>query len=141
MLKKLIVIINCFVLFYSPIAYTACQKPVELLNKGNAAPCTGYLFSPDKNKELFKINEEHKIYKQQLEMKDLLINNLYYDIKKHNEAFEKSREQTEVWEKRANETTDKLFKTQESRGTRDFMFILMGVGMTVLAGWAIGQAK
>ena len=140
-LKKIIIVINCLVLFSSQICYSVCEKPVKLLNQGDSAPCTGYLFSPDKNRELFIINEEHKIFKKQLEIKDLMINNLDKNIKLHEEILDKSRKQTDIWETKAKESTEQLFKVQESQGKRDFMFILLGVGLTVFAGWAVGQAK
>lgn len=141
MLKKVLILINCLYLLYPSITYGRCEQSVKLLQRGEPAPCNGYLFSPEKNQELFIINEEHKLYKKEIEIKDLMINNLNNNIKLQDDISKKSKEQAELWEKRAKESTQQLFETQQSRGTRDFMFILLGVGLTVFAGWAVGQAN
>lgn len=79
---KLILILS---IFASSITNAgSCKDPVSFLELGNPAPCTGYLFSPEKEKELrfqalelpFYKNlttlykQETDILKQRIEIKD-----------------------------------------------------------------------
>lgn len=57
-------------------SHAACDKPVTALQEGQAAPCTGYLFTPEKELEVrFKTNTYDKLTeltKKQDEMIDVL---------------------------------------------------------------------
>lgn len=120
-------------------AFSEC-KPVTPLNKGDVAPCTGYLFTPEKELELRIKNEEYKILLEQsklyLQQKELYQSQIA-DLEK---IATKEREKSELWRNAAETTTEKYVKLEESRTTRDWVFLVSGVGLTVLSGWAIGQA-
>lgn len=57
-------------------AQAACDKPVSYLQEGTQAPCTGYLFTPEKELEVrYKINTYDKLVElttKQDQMIDLL---------------------------------------------------------------------
>lgn len=124
-----------------PAQATECGKPVTLLNEGTPAPCRGFLFSPAKESEVRLLNEDAKLVKQEVELKDLQIKLLSKDIKDTEFIIMKEREQAELWRKRAEESTLLLTKKQDNQGLRDWGMLLLGVVITVGAGYAVGQAS
>lgn len=124
-----------------PAHATECSKPVTLLNEGTPAPCKGFLFSPEKESEVRLMNEDSKLMKQEIELKDLKLNLLSKDIKDTEFIIKKEQEQAELWRKRAEESTLLLTKKQDSQGLRDWGMVLLGVLITVGAGYAVGQAS
>ena len=79
--------------------------------------------------------------KQEIELKDLKLNLLSKDIKDTEFIIKKEQEQAELWRKRAEESTLLLTKKQDSQGLRDWGMVLLGVLITVGAGYAVGQAS
>ncbi len=79
--------------------------------------------------------------KQEVDLKDLQIKLLSKDIKDTEFIIMKEREQAELWRKRAEESTLLLTKKQDSQGLRDWGMLLLGVVITVGAGYAVGQAS
>ncbi len=118
----------------------ACDKPVTPLEKGQQAPCTGFLFSPDKEKQLRLQNQEYKILLEEsnlyLQQRDFLKK----ELEESDKIVTKEREKAELWRKVAEDTTLKYTQVQDNRGTRDWLFLIGGVVLTVGAGYAIGQA-
>lgn len=57
-------------------SHAACDKPVSYLTEGQSAPCTGYLFTPEKELEVrYKINSYDnltELTKKQEELIDIL---------------------------------------------------------------------
>ena len=79
--------------------------------------------------------------KQEIELKDLKIKLLATDIKDTEFIIKKEQEQAELWRKRAEESTLLLTKKQDNQGLRDWGMVLLGVLITVGAGYAVGQAS
>lgn len=119
----------------------ACPQPVTPLKKGEQAPCTGFLFSPEKELELRIRNEEYKLLLEQsnlyLQQKELFVKELATTEK----IAEKEREKAEIWRKLAEESSLKYIESEEDRGFRDWLFLIAGVGLTVAAGYAVGAAS
>jgi len=122
-------------------AQAECNKPVTLLPEGTPAPCRGFLFTPEKESEARLLVEDAKLMKQTIEFKDLQIKTLSKDIKDTEFIIGKEQEQAELWRKRAEESTLLLTKKQDSQGLRDWGMLLLGVVITVGAGYAVGQAS
>ena len=123
--------LNCFA--------TECTSPVRLLEEGTSAQCRGYLFSPDKELEVRMMKQDYAIVKQE---KDTLIQMVDRLNKKEADSeaiLNLESQKTELWKTRAEDITLKYVSVEENRGRRDFLFILMGIGLTVLAGWTVGQ--
>lgn len=124
----------------STSAFGDC-KPVTPLEKGEPAPCMGYLFTPEKELELRIKNEEYKLLMEQTKLY-IQQNELY---KKELETTEvivnKERQKAELWRTTAESATEKYVKLEEGRTTRDWVFLVSGVVLTVASGWAIGQAS
>jgi hypothetical protein len=131
-----LVIITCFA-----TSSLACPKPVTFLRNGEGSPCDGYLFSPDKERELRLMNEDYKLVKEELVIKDRVITN--YKTLAENAEFiaSKEAEKAELWRNRTIDITNKFATEEEGRGRRDWLFLVSGVLLTVAAGWAVGAAK
>lgn len=121
-------------------SFGECVNDVLLLDKNEKSPCRGYLFSPKKEKEVYVKIEEHKIQKKQLELKDLKIQLYEKDLSDVEKLVDKEKTKAELWRNRAEDSTKKLVDATSNRGSRDFLFILLGIGLTVGAGFAIGAA-
>lgn len=124
-----------------PVTWAAeCPKPVTQLQEGQAAPCKGSLFSPEKEQEVRIKVEEHKLMEKEIKLKDLTITRLYDDMEKGDEIINLEREKAELWRHRAEDSTQKLIEANDGRGKRDWLFFALGILATGVAGYAIGQA-
>ena len=128
-------------LLISTEVFAGCPKPVTPLQQGEAAPCEGFLFSPEKEREIRGVNEEYKLLLEQtklyLEQKELYKK----ELDESEKIIEKEQEKSEKWRDAAEKATEKYTAQEESRGTRDLLFLIGGVLLTVGAGWAVGQAS
>lgn len=54
-------------------SHAACDKPVSYLQEGASAPCSGYLFTPEKELEVrFKINTYDKLTELTLKQDEMI---------------------------------------------------------------------
>jgi len=139
-MKSLLVLTLIFSLICPVNSLASCTKPVQELQEGQKAPCRGYLFSPTKEQYVRIQVEDNALLKKEIELKDLKVTILYEDMGKSNEIVNKEREKTELWRLRAEDSTKKLIESEDGRGSRDFLMVILGVALTVGAGFAIGQA-
>ena len=138
MLRQVITVLLSF-LIAAPV--WGCDKNVYYLVEGDKAPCTGYLFSPEKELELRLLDTNYKYLQEESRIKDSLID-LYKDNDETtSEIVEKERQKAELWRNVAEKNTLELVKTKDSQGKRDWMFFVGGILATVAAGYAIGQAS
>jgi len=138
MFKK---VTTCLVLvMFSTSGLANCLRPVTPLKKGEHSPCTGFLFSPQKELELRIKNEEYKLLQE--EVRVFLLKKDFYikEIEESEVIINKEREKAELWRKLAEDTTLKYTKLQDNRGYRDWLFLIGGVVLTVGSGYALGQA-
>lgn len=138
-MKKLLALIIALSLPINSFA-AECQVPVKLLEEGSPAPCRGYLFSPEKELDVRIKVKDYSLLKQENEVLNQMIERLNKKNSESEKIIDLEIQKTELWKTRAEDITLKYVSVEENRGKRDFMFILMGVGLTVLAGWAVGQA-
>lgn len=139
-MRKLLVLILSSCLVLPTPAYANCQQNVKVLHKGEEAPCRGFLFSPEKELEVRIAIQDKELQKQEIEIKDKKIKLLLKDLSTVESIIDKEREKSELWRIRAEESTKKLIESEEGRGKRDFWFVVLGVALTVGAGYAVGQA-
>ncbi len=118
-----------------------CKNPVTALEQGAQAPCRGYLFTPEKEKELRLLNEDYKLLKDEVDYKNNKIKLLGENLRLSDDILQKERERTELWRVTAEKSTLQLVKANEGQGRRDLWMILLGVGITVGAGYALGQVN
>lgn len=121
--------------------WASCPNPVIKLEKGQEAPCLGYLFSPEKERELYKKNEERKITLKQLRVQDDLIKVYKKDIKSLEKINDKQKEKITLWKKTAEKTTKELVESEEGRGTRDWIFFALGVVATGFSAYVLDKVR
>lgn len=138
---KVIAILLVSCLISSSVFAAECARPVTPLKEGEQAPCTGFLFTSEKEKEVRLKGED---YKSLLEQSELLIKQKEFYKKELEESdiiIKKEQEKSQLWQKSAEEYAQKYISTEEHRGMRDWFFLIGGVVLTIGAGFAVGQAN
>ena len=118
----------------------SCSQPVTYVLVNTPAPCTGYLFSPDKEAELRLEHEKYTLDLQIISLKDQELGLYKQQVTDLQEAVKLEQQKAELWRKNAEESMLKLNTVIERQGWRDYLFLGLGIGLTALAGWAVGQA-
>jgi len=117
-----------------------CTIPVKSIEEGTPAQCKGFLFSPAKELEVRLLLKDRQLLELELNTTNAIIAR----YKNKDLEFEKiialESQKTELWKTRAEDITLKYVAVEDKHGSRDFLFILAGIGLTVLAGWSLGQA-
>jgi hypothetical protein len=138
-MKKLLTII---LLFSHINAYsTSCSKNVAYLEEGKTAPCTGYLFSPDQELKVRLLDDQNLFLTDQAKFKDKQLQLYINQAKLSDDLYQKEQQKSVMWRTTAEDATEKLVKADSNRGWRDFAMILVGIGLTCLGAWAVGQVK
>lgn len=119
---------------------TECQAPVKLLEEGSPAPCRGYLFSPDKELEIRIKSKEHSLLQEEISYLSKVVDNMKKKESESDKILELEAKKTELWKSRAEDLAIKFTEVRERQDRRDAVFVLLGIGLTVLAGWGLGQA-
>ena len=138
-MKKLLCLVLAVCM--STTAFAECTKPVTLLEQGAQAPCNGFLFTKEKEKEVRLMAEDYKLVLEELEYKNKKIELTLKDLRLSDDIIQKERDKGELWRLTAEKSTLELVKSNEGQGKRDIWMILLGVGLTVGAGYALGQVK
>lgn len=127
--------------FFSSVALSECSNDVTVLYQGDPAPCKGFLFSPKKEEEVRKKITESDLDKTKLELQEKQL--ILYDklLKLTQEQADKELEKSELWRKKAIESSEKLTDDKTRDWWRDGAFLIGGVVVTVAAGWALGAAS
>lgn len=73
----------------------ACNKPVSYLKIGEPAKCTGYLFSPEKEKEVRELTEKYPVLVELNNKQALLINKLNEQVDLNQQISSNLRKQIE----------------------------------------------
>jgi hypothetical protein len=138
--KKLLALIIALTMPINSFA-AECSVPVKFLEEGSPAPCRGYLFSQEKELQVRIMAKDYSLIKDELDSLNKMVEKLQKRDQESEKILNLEMQKTELWKVRAEDITVKYVSVEENRGKRDLMFILMGVGLTVLAGWAVGQAS
>ena len=139
-MKKLLALIIALTMPINSFA-AECSVPVKFLEEGSPAPCRGYLFSQEKELQVRIMAKDYSLIKDELDSLNKMVEKLQKRDQESEKILNLEMQKTELWKVRAEDVTLKYVSVEENRGKRDLMFILMGVGLTVLAGWAVGQAS
>lgn len=139
-MKKLLALIIALTMPINSFA-AECSVPVKFLEEGSPAPCRGYLFSQEKELQVRIMAKDYSLIKDELDSLNKMVEKLQKRDQESEKILNLEMQKTELWKVRAEDITVKYVSVEENRGKRDLMFILMGVGLTVLAGWAVGQAS
>lgn len=140
-MKKIIGLILSLYLICPPTARAACDRPVISLKEGEAAPCRGFLFTPEKESQMRILDQDYSLLKEESLAKDEIITRLKKSIKESDSIIEKEQQKTNLWQIRAEDSTTKLMKLDQNRTTRDIIMVGAGVLLVVLSAWAAGQVN
>lgn len=110
----------------------SCPSTVSLLDQGQPSPCRGYLFSPDKELELFKINEDYKLLKEIDLLKDKKIVFLQEQLKDVEQSYTYQKQETTLYQTQANTYALKYEQDKSDQSLRDALFYGGGVVTTVI---------
>lgn len=116
-----------------------CAQPVFHLLPNEAAPCEGYLFSPEKEHELRLMNEDYKFIQQELDLRQKQVDKLQQSVTLLEDVTKKEQDKAELWRAKAEDSTKKYMESEDGRGRRDLIFLIGGVVLTCAAAWAVGQ--
>lgn len=141
-MKKLLSLVLAVSLGLPMHAYadTTCPKPVTLLNTGAQAPCKGFLFSPEEEQKMYLLDQNSKLMQQELDAKTKYIDIVNKEITDYQTVVDKEKQQSELWRKAAEDSTQKLVEVQSHTWQRDLLIFGLGILTTVGAGFAVGAA-
>ena len=132
-------IAGLLLLAFSNNVFAEC-KPVTYISSGQISECTGYIFSSEKELEVRQMKEDYQLLKQEIEIysrqKALYEQTIYYS----QEMLKKQEEETQLWKEHSDVMTKKYVESERRMSYRDWAFVFLGVGITVLGGYAAGQA-
>ena len=97
--------ILCFILFFTSTSYGICNNPVTYLQENDKVPCSGYLFTPEKELEIRTKISNYERLENVIQKQDLLIdvlnkrvdNQIQQNINLSNELQKKENET--YWQK------------------------------------------
>jgi hypothetical protein len=125
---KNLVLMTMLLIFNTALA---CD-PVKFVEKGAAAPCTGYLFTPEKEKEV-RMQVIDLQYEKELSLsKDRQIE-LY---KKENAIL---TERYQIWSVEAKALSSDLSKERNSTFWRNTLYFALGMLITTGVTYAVNQ--
>lgn len=122
-------------------SYATCAQSVKILSKGQPVPCDGIFFSEAKEKELKIEKEKSKLTLEQLQLQNSMLDLYKKDVKDAEFIIKGEREKSELWRNAAENSTRALIKEKRSQNSRDIWMILLGISLTVGAGFAVGAAS
>lgn len=93
-------------MFACNVAIADCGQPVSYLKQGQPASCTGYLFSPEKEKEVRDIVQKYPVMVELNSKQEELINTLDEQVKLNQQISMNLRQ--ELRDKEKNQTTENI---------------------------------
>lgn len=118
-----------------------CKQAVSLLGEGTAAPCSGWLYSPDAAKDSTAIKLKYPLLEQERDEAVAQRDAIKKQLTDEEAIAEDQRKKSELWRTQAYDATQKYFESQNSRGTRDALFFGGGVLTVLFLIWLEGQAQ
>ena len=133
-------IISTLLLSLTSQALADC-KPVTYLEKNSSVPCDGYLFTPEKEKEVRSkvINYENLLLESNMYLKQ---RDLYKEALDNTEkALEKEEEKSKLWQEAAEKKSEKLQEVNDRQQLRDGVVFGLGILTTILTIFAVNSAQ
>lgn len=109
----------------------ACD-PVKYLEKGSPAPCTGYLFTPEKEKEV-------RLKVVELEYEKELNISKSKQIELYKQELQFSDERLKLWNTEALSLNKELVKRQNNDFLKSALFFLLGAAVTTGITYAVNK--
>lgn len=118
-------------------AAPTCSEPVHLIEMGAPADCRGYLMSPEKEQEVRLKVQDYDLLKGEVDVLNKSIQNFKSKEEDYDTLVRLETEKAETWRTKAEDATEKLTKADDKK----LLYILEGIGLTVLGAWALGQVN
>lgn len=117
---------------YSLGSQASCPKPVTYLTEGSQTPCTGFLFTPEKEAEVRAANLDLGLQRDinAIQEKQLGL------LKEDNKLL---LDQSHLWRTRAEDSTKKLMESRNTDTWRMFLYFSLGVAATTLITYGVNQ--
>lgn len=112
----------------------SAQAQVEYLEKGKAAPFTGYLFTPEKEAEVRKANEDLKLYK-------LIEDNNSKILKLKEDQLVVVKEQANLWQTQSERLSKQLVDAENRAFWRNTLYFGLGALITTSIVFGVNQAS
>lgn len=125
--------IYILILLHTTSTFAGCVNNVTLLNKGQASPCKGFLFSEQKEEEVKNIYTDYKLLKEESELYKKKEDNYKESLKIKDLMYKEQSEISNLYHTKLVETTKEYIKSQDGRGTRDLLFFSAGVLAVLLS--------
>jgi hypothetical protein len=110
----------------------SCDKPVTSLQKDQAAPCQGFLFTPEAEKDVRSQALDLELQKQINAAQERQIG-LY---KQETDILE---EQRNLWKTQAEASTKALIESENNKSWEMFLWFGVGVAATTLITYGVNQ--
>lgn len=118
-----------------------CLQPVYHLNPGQPAECEGYLFSPEMEQRLRLMDANYPLMEDQVDLQKKQLDLYKQEVVDYQMAIDKQKQDITLWQTQATDSTQKYINMEERQGWRDYLFLGLGVLLTVSAAWATGQSQ
>ena len=131
---KIISILLCILIAvpgYADIGIVKCAEPVQLLNHGDKAPCTGFLFSPEQEKKVYEATQDAKYYK---ELSDKLMKRQELQT----EQLQIMDERLKLYMNQSNTLAIELQKEKSDSFWKKTLYFGLGI---IVTGVAVSAAK
>lgn len=136
----LVAILSFMIIFPSHLWATACQQPVQYTLEGQAAQCTGYLFSPDQESKMEIINQQYQLLQEQLQVMQGMIDLYKQNNDKLTDIAKAEEDKANLWRISAENSTTKLIKKENSSQYRDAAFFIAGILTSIAVAYTIRHA-
>jgi len=127
-LMKNLLIITMLLIFNGSFA---CD-PVKFVEKGNPAPCSGYLFTPEKEREI-------RLQLVELEFEKQLVISKDRQIELHKQENKLITERYDLWRVEAKELSSDLSKERNNNFWRNTLYFALGMIITTGVTYAVNQ--
>jgi hypothetical protein len=122
------------VLFSINVIATDCKESVTLINEGQKAECTGFLFSPDAEKKASQAYDDAKYYK---ELSDLL----HKRSQLSNEEIKVMDERLKLYQDQSHLLAQEVQKKEKEDFWQKTLYFGLGILATGIAFYGAGQLK
>lgn len=122
------------VLFSINVSATECKEAVTLINEGQKAECTGFLFSPDAEKKASQAYDDAKHYKELSEL-------LHKRSELTNQEIKILDERLKLYQDQSHLLAQEVQKKEKEDFWQKTLYFGLGVLATGIAVYGAGQLK
>jgi hypothetical protein len=118
----------------SALLSISANAQVEYIEKGKPAPYTGYLFTPEKEADVRKANEDLKLFK-------LIDDNNSKILKLKEDQLVVVKEQADLWKNQSERLSKQLVDAEDRGFWRNTLYFGLGAIVTTAIVFGVNQAS